>query len=186
MSLFSAERPGERRLRLHLSPVTPGDTARRTLAAMVAQQVAPTLHEWGLEPDGDDALGTRFSMPSDVWHLRLALRPMAWGTVGVLRFDVPAIAVPREAWDQWRVAEPSLPELPDPCIYYAQEMSQAGGLQGRLGSLAGPGRPRRWAVHAREDPTPTAASLLTAIRRDVLPAFGGRAEAPPHPHGRSA
>ncbi|GIG54747.1 hypothetical protein [Demequina activiva] len=171
MSLRFGERNGARRLRVTLPPVVPQDTARRTYRAMLTDQVTPVLEDWGFESDGE-----RFTYPSTVWHLGVGFAPMAWSTVTAHRFDVLVFAVPREAWTQWRVREPALPDSPDPTVYYAQDASAPGGLTARLGELDAGRADARWTVHAGVDPTPVAVTVLTALRRHVLPAFAGRSE----------
>ncbi|MFV0634352.1 hypothetical protein [Demequina sp.] len=173
MSVPLGERSRSRRLRASLPPVEPVPSAKRTFRLMVDQQIVPVLSGWGLVGDGD-----RFHYPSEVWHLGLGFAPLSWGTVGALRFDVHVLAVPREAWRQWRETEPALPVSPDPAVYCAQDVHAVGGLSARLRELDGGSADRRFAVHASEDPSATAAEVLSMIERRVLPAFAGRSEVP--------
>jgi len=168
------ERSEVRRLRSTLPPIEPEPTARRTYRAMLERQIQPALYGWGF--DGTDEL---YRFPSAVWHLMVGFAPMAWSTVGAVRFEVGVLAVPREAWTQWRAAEPKLPEEPDPSVYYPHDATAVGGVAARLHELAGESTDVRWAVRANADPAATAAEVLGAIRRHVVPAFAGRSEAPP-------
>ncbi len=168
-----AERSRSRRLRAELPKVEAEPTARRAYRAMLDGQIAPVLESWGLTRE-DDA----FAYPSSVWHLGVGFAPLAWGTVGSLRFDVHVLAVPREAWAQWREAEPALPDAPDPTIYWPQDVAAVGGLRARLREMLGDGTDVKWAVRADEDPTRLAAEILAGVQRHVLPAFAGRSEVP--------
>ena len=171
MSLRFGERNGARRLRVTLAPVALQDSARRTYRAMLTEQITPVLEEWGFDGDGE-----RFTYPSTVWHLSVGFAPVTWSTVSSHRFDVLVFAAPHEVWRQWRAVEPSLPERPDPTVYYAHDAAAAGGLKARLGEMGGRRADAHWAVRAGEDPTPVAAAVLLALQRHVLPAFAGRSE----------
>ncbi|WP_297080859.1 hypothetical protein [uncultured Demequina sp.] len=174
MSMHLGERSEARRLRSTLPPLEPEPTARRTYRAMLERQIQPVMYGWGF--DGSDE---QYRFPSEVWHLLVGFAPMAWSTVGAVRFEVGVLAVPREVWSQWRANEPALPEEPNPTVYYAHDATASGGLAAPLRELAGESGDVRWSVHANADPAPTAAAVLGAIRRHVLPAFAGRSEAPP-------
>ncbi|MFN3866264.1 MAG: hypothetical protein ACK4MD_06070 [Demequina sp.] len=176
MSLPFAERSEARRVRDLLPPVEPVESARQVFGAMLEHQIAPTLRQWGLTGEGE-----RYDYPSRVWHLSLAFVPASWNTVARFQFDVNMVAVSRVAWTQWRVHEPSLPEVPDASKYYAHDFVAGGGLVARLGELQRLGPDRRWTVHGGADPAPVAAEILTALKRHVLPQFAGRAEARPVP-----
>ena len=137
---------------------------------MLDQQIAPQLREWGLTGDGD-----AFEYPSDTWFLRLAFVPASWNTVTRFQFDVNVIAVSKEAWNQWRSKDPSLPDAPDPAVYYAHDFESGGGLMSRLGEFKRNGTDLRWTVYDSADPTPVAADVLARISRRVTPAFTSRA-----------
>lgn len=157
-----------------LPPLDPVTSARQTYSAMLEHQIGPTLRGWGLTGDEE-----RYWYPSRVWHLGLAFVPGAWNTASRFLFDVTVIAVTRAQWDQWRRREPTLPDAPDPAVYYAHDFVPGGGLMARLGELQGRGLDRRWTVHPGTDPAPVAAEILGDLTRHVLPQFAGRAEARP-------
>ncbi len=166
------ERGRSRRLRAELPEIATEPSARRVYRAMLDVQVAPMLESWGFVREAD-----AFRWPSEVWHLGLGFAPLAWGTVGALRFDVHVLAVPREAWAQWRGLEAGLPETPDPTVYVPRDVASVGGVRARLRELLGT-PDLRWSVHAGADPTQVAAEVLTGVQRRVLPAFAGRSEVP--------
>lgn len=174
MSLTFVERSEARRLRDALPSVETAATARQAYNAMLGDQIGPVLRRWGLTGDAE-----RFAYPSRVWHLGLAFVPGAWNTSSRFQFDVTVVAVSHEQWGQWRTREPTLPEVPDPAVYYAHDFVPGGGLMARLGELQGEGTDRRWTVHPGADPSPVAAEVLASLKRHVLPQFAGRAEARP-------
>lgn len=171
MTLLSIGKNSARRLRENLAPVEISGTARQTYNAMLERQVAPQLRQWGLTGDHEN-----YEFPSDTWFLRLAFVPAAWNTVTRFQFDVNVIAVTRQAWDEWRGSESSLPEAPDPAVYYAHDFNAHGGLMSRLGEFKRNGTDLRWTVYDQADPTPVAADVLARILRKVVPEFTGRAE----------
>lgn len=171
MTLLSIGKNSARRVRENLAPVEVSGTARQTYNAMLAQQIAPQLREWGLAGEGET-----YEFPSDTWFLRLAFVPAAWNTVTRFQFDVNVIAVTKEAWDQWRGNESSLPDTPDPAMYYAHNFSANGGLKSRLGEFRRNRTDVRWTVYEQTDPTPVAADVLARINRKVVPQFTIRAQ----------
>ena len=171
MPLLSSGRNSARRVRESLAPVEVSGTARQTYRAMLEEQVAPQLREWGFAGEGET-----YEFPSDTWFLRLAFVPASWNTVTRFQFDVNVIAVSKEAWDQWRGSESSLPEVPDPAVYYAHDFDTNGGLMSRLGEFKRNGTDLRWTVYDQTDPTPVAADVLARILRRVVPVFTSRAD----------
>lgn len=168
--MLSIGKNSARRVRENLAPVEVSGTARQTYNAMLAQQIAPQLREWGLAGEGET-----YEFPSDTWFLRLAFVPASWNTVTRFQFDVNVIAVTKESWDQWRGSESSLPEVPDPAVYYAHDFGSNGGLMSRLGEFKRNGTDVRWTVYDQTDPAPVAADVLARILRKVVPEFTTRA-----------
>ncbi len=168
------ERRLARKMRESLVPLEPAGTARQTYRAMLDQHIVPQMREWGFIGDGET-----YEYPSEVWHLRLAFVPASWNTVTRFQFDVNVVAVTRVAWDQWRVQEPSLPESPDPAVYYAHDFESGGGLMSRLGEFHRRSTDTRWTVYGDEDPSAVSADVLARIQRQVMSEFAGRAEARP-------
>lgn len=168
--MLAIGRNSARKVRDSLAPVEATGTARQTYHAMLDQQIAPQLREWGLVGEGET-----FEYPSDAWFLRLAFVPASWNTVTRFQFDVNVIAVSKEAWNQWRGSESSLPDTPDPAMYYAHDFESGGGLMSRLGEFKRNGTDLRWTVYDGADPTPVAADVLARISRRVIPAFTSRA-----------
>lgn len=170
-------------LKSRLPAVDAGLPARRLYRLMVDEQIAPVLAGWGFTRDGDV-----FTYPSQVWMLMVGLVPSRLATTQRHGFTVHVVAVTHGAWQQWRDAEPELPERPEPGVYYAQDFAVTGGLRNRLSDFTRRGRDREAAVRTGEDPTSTAIDVLTQIRTRVLPQFQGRAEGPipgggvGHPH----
>ena len=160
-------------MRENLAPIEVSGTARQTYNAMLDQQIAPQLREWGLTGEGEV-----YQYPSHTWFLRLAFVPASWNTVTRFQFDVNVIAITKEAWDEWRGSETSLPETPDPAMYYAHNFGANGGLKSRLGEFKRNGTDLRWTVYDQADPTPVAADVLARISRKVVPEFANRAEGP--------
>lgn len=169
--MLSIGKNSARRVRENLAPVEVSGTARQTYNAMLAQQIAPQLCEWGFTGEGET-----YDLPDDSWFLRLAFVPAAWNTVARFQFDVNVIAVTKQAWSEWRSSEPSLPEVPDPAMYYAHDFDADGGLMSRLGEFERNGTDVRWTVYEQTDPTPAAADVLARVSRRVVPAFASRTE----------
>ena len=168
--MLSIGRNSARRVRESLAPVEVTGSARQTYRAMLEHQVAPQLREWGLTGDGET-----YEYPSDTWFLRLAFVPASWNTVTRFQFDVNVIVVTHEAWNQWRESELSLPQAPDPAMYYAHDFESNGGLMSRLGEFKRNGTDLRWTVYEGADPSAVAADVLTRILRRVVPEFTSRA-----------
>lgn len=169
MTVLSIGRNSARRVREGLKPVEVSGTARQTYHAMLEQQIAPQLREWGLTGDGET-----YEFPSDTWFLRLAFVPASWNTVTRFQFDVNIIAVTKEAWGTWRGSESSLPEVPDPAMYYAHDFDADGGLMSRLGEFKRNGTDLRWTVYDQTEPASVAADVLARIAHGVVPAFTSR------------
>lgn len=179
MTLLSIGKNSARRVRGSLPPVEGLETARQTYHAMLDQQIAPQLHEWGMTGEGET-----YEYPSASWFLRLAFVPAAWNTTARFQFDVNVIAVSKPDWQQWQVVDPTLPEEPDPAVYYAHDFAAAGGVNSRLGEFDRGRIDMRWTVYEQEEPTAVAAEVLARIMRHVIPAFASRATdevAPPQP-----
>lgn len=169
--MLSIGKNSVRRVRENLAPIEVSGTARQTYNAMLDQQIAPQLREWGFT--GEAGV---YEYPSDTWFLRLAFVPASWNTVTRFQFDVNVIAVPKQAWSQWRGNESSLPETPDPAMYYAHDFRANDGLKSRLGEFRRNGTDVRWTVYDDQDPTAVAADVLARIKRKVVPEFTSRAE----------
>ena len=142
--------------------IGPARSATEAYRAMLSEEIAPALHDLGLESSGE-----QYELPNDAYWALIGFQySRKTITRKKLRFTVNLLVASRKLWAEKHAADPDLyPERPDASALRVEFWWS------RLGELLPDRTDRWWAITPDRLTSPVAAEVVAAIREHGLPAM---------------